>query len=235
MGWIDDLSDQVDEIFSTDWDERDGNVIPESEDVALKNGAVRLDATFLYADLAGSSRFSKLCPWGTTAKIIRAYLACSTRLILAYEGKIRSFDGDRVMGVFHGEFKNTHATSCAREIDWVVEKLIGPKATETFKSVRKNGLRVRHCVGIDTGVARAVRAGVRDNNDLIWIGRPPSLSARLSEIRNYPYCVYISEDSYRKLPESSKQPNGEPIWEERSFKYLDDDITIYRTRFTKTP
>jgi len=235
MGWIDDLSDQVDEIFSTDWDERDGNVIPESEDVALKNGAVRLDATFLYADLAGSSRFSKLCPWETTAKIIRAYLACSTRLILAYEGEIRSFDGDRVMGVFHGDFKNTHATSCAREIDWVVEKLIDPKASETFKSVRKNDLRVRHCVGIDTGVARAVRAGVRDNNDLIWIGRAPSLSATLSEIRNYPYCVYISEGCYGKLPESSKQTSGDLIWEKRSFKYLNDDITIYRTRYMKTP
>lgn len=98
MSTVDDLSDVVDEIFGTDFQSRDGTVVPESQDVARKNGAVRLDATFLYADLADSSRLAKLCPWSTTAKIMRAYLDCAIRLIRKHGGAIRSFDGDRVMG-----------------------------------------------------------------------------------------------------------------------------------------
>jgi class 3 adenylate cyclase len=42
---------------------------------------VKLDAVFLYADLAGSSRLARVCQWQTTAKIIRAYLDVATRLI----------------------------------------------------------------------------------------------------------------------------------------------------------
>ena len=136
MDWVKELSNEAEDILTTKWEVRNGTVISESEDVTLKDGAVKLSATFLYADLANSSRLAKLCPWETTAKIIRAYLACCTRLIIAYAGAIRSFDGDRVMGVFHGDLKNTHAVRCAREIDWVVEKIIDVKAREEFKSIK---------------------------------------------------------------------------------------------------
>jgi adenylate cyclase len=79
--WIGDLTKETDELLSTEWDGRDGTVIPESEAIALKEGAVRISATFLYADLAASSKLAEVCPWETTAKIIRAYLHYSIRLI----------------------------------------------------------------------------------------------------------------------------------------------------------
>src|SRR5579871_1027555 len=99
MARVDDLTKTTEEILDTSWDVRDGTVIPESEDLALKDGAVKITAAFLYADLAGSSKLAKLCPWKTTAKIIRAYLDCCVRLIKLHGGAVRSFDGDRVMGV----------------------------------------------------------------------------------------------------------------------------------------
>jgi len=235
MTWVETLSETTDTIFGTEWDVRDGIVIPDTEDVALKDGAVKLDATFLYADLAGSSKLAKLCPWQTTAKIIRAYLDCSTRLIKAWGGEIKSFDGDRVMGVFIGDMKNTHASYCAREIDYTVEKIIGPKATEKFKSVADNGIKIRHAVGIDTGTARTVRAGIRNSNDLIWIGRPPSLAAKLSDVRKYPYCVYISSECHTKLADAARSVDGTNIWEKVEHDYAGDTLTVYRTSYMKTP
>jgi class 3 adenylate cyclase len=113
MALKDDLMDAVDGILETAFEERDGKKIPTSDDVALSNGAVKLDATFLYADLAGSGLIAKICPWDTTAKIIRAYLDCSVRIIKAHGGEIRSFDGDRVMGVFIGTTKRTDAVKSA--------------------------------------------------------------------------------------------------------------------------
>lgn len=118
MTWVETLNKATDTLFDTAWDVRDGAVIPSSDTVALKDGAVKIDATFLYADLAGSSMLARVCPWNTTAKIIRAYLDCSTRLIKAWGGEIRSFDGDRVMGIFMGDTKNSDASRCAREIDY---------------------------------------------------------------------------------------------------------------------
>jgi len=233
--WVDDLTKETNDLLNTKWDVRDGTVIPESESVGLADEAVRIDATFLYADLAGSSKLAECCPWETTAKIIRAYLHIAIRLIRAYNGEIRSFDGDRVMGVFIGDRKNTHAVSCAREIFWMTEKVLDPAATKEFKSVKNNNIRIRQCVGVDTGTAVAVRAGIRNNNDLVWINRPPSLAAKLSDVREYPYCVYISDACFKKLPDEAKQWDGKNIWEQRSMKFGGKDVTIHRTSWMKQP
>jgi len=144
MAWVETLTSEIETILSTKWDERNGNVVPESDGVALGDGAVNIEATFLYADLAGSSKLAKLCPWETTAKIIRAYLDCCTRSIRVHEGEIRSFDGDRVMAIFKGDTPNASAASCAREIDWMVENVLNPKVKEKFKSVRENGILIKH-------------------------------------------------------------------------------------------
>ena len=235
MPWVEDLETWVDDIFATKLEARDGRVVPDTDDVALADGAVKLDAAFLYADLAGSSRLAQDCPWSTTAKVIRAYLHCATRLIRAYGGEIRSFDGDRVMGIFVGELKNTHATSCAREIDWTVEKVIDPKARAKFKSISDADIHIRHAVGIDVGECRAVRAGIRDNNDLVWIGTPPSFAAKLSDIRAYPYAVYASSRTYNKLNDDSKLIEGRNIWEQAKFVFAGVEQTVYRTKHMKTP
>lgn len=102
------LKDRVDTLFGTNFEQRDGRVVPATGDVVLKNGAVKIEAAFLYSDLAGSAKLSKSCPWSTTAKIIRAFLDCSSRLIIKHGGHVRSFDGDRVMGVFIGDSKNSN-------------------------------------------------------------------------------------------------------------------------------
>lgn len=235
MAWVDTLTQSIETILDTSWDVRNGTVIPESEDVSLKNGAVKIEATFLYADLAGSSLLASICPWGTTAKIIRAYLDTCVRSIKVFGGEIRSFDGDRVMGVFKGETQNTNATYCAREIDWMVEKVLNPKAKAKFDSIKNNNIHIKHCIGIDVGETVAVRAGIRNNNDLIWIGRAPSLAAKLSDIREYPYNVYITKAVYNKIAQDAKIVNGNNIWESRSFTFAGKAEEVYRTEYMKTP
>ncbi|KSV64031.1 hypothetical protein N185_35270 [Sinorhizobium sp. GW3] len=235
MGWKEILEDAVDDSFSTSFEERDGKVVPTTEDVGSKQ-AVSLSATFLYADLAGSGAIAAACPWETTAKIIRAFLDCSTRLIRAYEGEIRSFDGDRVMGVFIGDSKNTHAVKCAQEIYYCTEKIIGPKALKKFTSVSNANIHLRCGIGVDTGTARAVRAGIRNNNDLIWIGRAPSMAAKLSDVRDYPYCVTIHGDVYKNMNAGVKvNDDGSEIWESRTFKFAGKDHDVFRSKFIRKP
>lgn len=231
MSWVETLTNEVEEVLDIDWDPRDGNVVPESEDLTLTEEAVKINATFLYADLAGSSKIARICPWGTTAKIIKAYLNICIRLIRSYEGEVRSFDGDRVMGVFIGSYKNTNATKCAKEIDWVVENILNPKTQDKFKSVKENNIHIKHCIGIDTGQAVAVRTGIRDNNDLIWIGRAPSLAAKLSDIRNYPYALYVTKACYDKIDDNDKQTT----WESTTVTIAGVAEPAYRTKYTKKP
>lgn len=234
MAWVDDLRQWVKQEFAGKFEERDGRVIPSTSDLT-SNQAVKVDATFLYADLAGSSDLAQHCPWSTTAEIIRAFLECSTRLMRAYNAEIRSFDGDRVMGVFHGANKNTNAVRCAREIFYTVEKILGPMATDHYTSVKKAGIKLKCGVGVDTGTARAVRAGIRQNNDLIWMGTPPSLAAKLSDIREYPYSVHISETVYKSMGDKVKLDGTKNVWEETSTTFVGSTRKIYRTKWLYTP
>jgi class 3 adenylate cyclase len=151
-------------------------------------------------------------------------------------GEIRSFDGDRVMGVFMGDMKNTHASYCARELDWTVTNVINPKATGHFKSISDNSIKIRHCIGLDTGESRAVRAGIRDNNDLIWIGKPPSFAAKLSDVRDYPNEVYISSRVHSRLAdEAKKSSSGESIWTATKFTFAGTEETVYCTKVPRKP
>lgn len=235
MALKDDLTDAVDGILGTAFEEREGKKIPTSDDIALSNGAVKLDAAFLYADLAGSGVIAKVCPWDTTAKIIRAYLDCSVRIIRAQGGEIRSFDGDRVMGVFIGDRKRTDAVKAALKIQWATENLIQKKATARFNSVKNNDVKIRQACGIDVGISRAVRAGIRNNNDLIWIGRPPSFAAKLSDNREYPYCTFISAAVYDAMLDEAKMSKGVNMWEKRSMKFAGVDEDVYRSNYEWKP
>jgi len=235
MALKDDLTNAVNGILGKTFEERDGQKIPTSEDVALSNGAVKLDACFVYADLAGSGMIAKVCPWDTTAKIIRAYLDCAVRIIRAHNGEIRSFDGDRVMGVFIGDSKRTNAVKSALKIQWATRHLIEPEAHKRFNSVKNNDVKIRQACGVDVGTSRAVRAGVRNNNDLIWIGRPPSFAAKLSDNREYPYCTFISADVYSRLAEEAKYSKGVDMWEKRSQTFAGVVETCYRSSYWWTP
>ena len=59
MSKSDDISKDVQSIIDKTWNKRKGNKIPNSEDITLAGGAVEIDATFLYADLANSSKMAK--------------------------------------------------------------------------------------------------------------------------------------------------------------------------------
>lgn len=233
--WEGNLRKETTEIFSAVWDDRQGRVVPESEDVKINNGASQLTATFLYADLAASSRLAEVCPWETTAKIIKAYLHCCIRLIRAYGGHIRSFDGDRVMGIFAENSAVSSAVRCAREINFATTFIIDSAASSTFGSVKNNGISIQQSVGVATGLATAVRAGIRNNNDLIWIGRAPALAAKLSDVRLHPYCVYIDAESFQQLSDADKFYNGTFLWEARAFNFGASTITVYRSNWWLRP
>ena len=52
MARSDILKSDVQTIIATQWDLRKGQKVPSTDSVVLAGGAVELDATFLYADLA---------------------------------------------------------------------------------------------------------------------------------------------------------------------------------------
>src|SRR3954447_20800824 len=113
MAFSDEVLKGVQDVLETDWNTRRGYVVPETENVALSNGAVNVTATYLYADLAGSSQLAQMAKPEVVGKVIRTYLNAAGKILRNYGGEIRSFDGDRVMAIFMGDDQAHNAVSAA--------------------------------------------------------------------------------------------------------------------------
>ncbi len=237
MGIAEDLDENVKRIINAKWDVRVGRQVPGSDDVALESGGVGLDATVLYADLSESSKLATDLYRRTASKVIKCFLYCASRIIAGDQGTITAFDGDRVMGMFIGDSRNSNAAKCALKINYAVRKIIKPRLTEHFVSLRDSGFEIRHAVGVDTSSILAIRAGLRGSNDLVWIGRAPNLAARLSSIREENYGSYITDDVFQHMGEESKF-GGEQhrlMWDPRSFEWIGEKWSIHSSSWTWKP
>lgn len=220
MALLDDLEEETDAIVKGAWTRRDGKVVPETQDLVLGNAAVDLEATFLYADLADSTALA-IQDQQIAAEVFKAYLMGTTRIIRAVGGDVRSFDGDRVMGVFIGGRKNTSAAEAALKINYFFSQILQPAFQSFYDS---QTLQLIQTVGVDTSSVMVVRSGIRNNNDLVWVGRAPNIAAKLSAIRESGYASYITKTVFDTMLESSKishadfDPPNKPMWESRTWK-----------------
>jgi class 3 adenylate cyclase len=227
MAFVDDLRKSVKETFAAQWNTRDGSVVPEADDVGLGNEAVKLEGTVLYADLADSTMLVDNETASFAAEIYKNYLHCASKIIENEGGVITAFDGDRVMAVFIGDYKNTSAARCALKINYAVQKIINPAITAQYSM---QTYRVRQVVGVDTSSMFVARTGVRGANDLVWVGRSANYAAKLSSINEPGFSSYISKRAYDKMNDDAKfsSNDGRLMWESRTWK----GITIYRSSWT---
>ena len=230
MGLREELQSEVKDIFATRWSTRDGNVVPEAEDVALGNDSVKFDeVAILYADLAESTALvGEHSDW-FAAEVYKAFLHCASKIIRQRDGEITAFDGDRIMAVFLGDRKRTESAKCGLQINYAVRYIIEPAIKQQYPD---STYAVRHAVGIDVSDVFVARTGIRGSNDLVWVGRAANYAAKLSNLREDNFATWITDDVYKRMNESSKE-GGNPkqdMWEQRSWTKL-PGVTPYRSNW----
>jgi class 3 adenylate cyclase len=232
MGLSDELKNDVNTFFATNWQGRDGQKVPEPEDVRLGNDAVNLEATVLYADLAESTDLVDRESKTFAAEIYKSYLHCASRIIKAEGGVITAFDGDRVMGVFIGDSKNTTAARCALKINHSIANIINPAIKNQYPS---QTYTVRHAVGIDTSALFVARTGVRGSNDLVWVGRAANYAAKLCSLRTSGYSAFVTHDVFGNMHNDAKY-GGNPIqmmWTQLTWN--EKNVYVYGSSWCWTP
>jgi len=227
MSLKEELQIEVADVFRAVWKERDGNVVPEADDVKLGNDAVKLEATVLYADLADSTDLVDQYSPSFAAEIYKTFLHCAAKIIRSEGGAITAYDGDRVMAVYIGDFKNTSAVQSALKIHWAVLNIVNTSKTKQYPTFAYN---LKHVIGIDTSNLFAARTGVRGANDLVWVGRSANYAAKLTMLPAT-YQTYIPQEVYKKLHSSAKiGSDGRQMWEAVRWDSFDDRI-IYRSNW----
>jgi class 3 adenylate cyclase len=175
------------------WDTQDAVVIPDPAALRLNSNHAKYleSATVLYADIDGSTVMVDTYHWWFAAEVYKAYLRCASQIIKSEGGSITAYDGDRVMAIFTGDYKNTNAVRCALKINLAVEQIIWPAI---FARYPKTKFLLRHVIGIDTSPLHAARIGIHGENDLVWVGRAANYAAKLCTLSNQ--TIFVTQDVY---------------------------------------
>ncbi|ARC58393.1 hypothetical protein AS850_15005 [Frondihabitans sp. 762G35] len=229
MGIREDIINETSSFLILPWNVTEGRKIPSTESLGLgtRNGT-SIQATFLYSDLAESSFLGQNLPQTDAAGIVKAFLYSSSAAIKWQEGEIKSFDGDRVMGVFYGANKEERAIRAAFAIIWAVASWISPLAGY-FSQWPEEKKAIRHATGIATGDALFIRGGVRNDNDLVSIGAAPNVAAKLSEIRDRAESTFIDDYTWmHSFGDTWKDELGKSLWTDSQFLNIGGNVTSFR-------
>ena len=221
------LKESVASTLKEQWTERQGRVVPDLDSLKLGNDAVKINGTVLYADMSGSTSLVDNHKQHFAAEIYKSYLECAARIIKDEGGTITAYDGDRIMAVYLGDNKNTSAVRTGLKINYAVQKIINPAIKNQYPNVTYS---MNHTVGIDTSELFVSRVGVRNDNDLTWVGRAANHAAKMSDLDNG--YVFISSDVFNMMDDSTKYAGTEKtsMWDARSWTAMANKI-IYRSNW----
>lgn len=225
MALKEELTAEVRQIFRQRWTKRKGDVVPDSEDVALYNEGITLQGTVLYADLSESTALVDSYKDEFAAEVYKSYLRCSAKIVTTEAGVITAYDGDRLMAVFLGPSKNTSATRAALKINYAVTQIINPLIHQQYDTEYS----LRQVVGIDTSPLLVARTGIRGSNDLVWVGRAANYAAKLSAI-DESFSTWITKPVYDVIRDDVKFTDGQAMWERRLWTMM-GNMEIYRSNW----
>jgi class 3 adenylate cyclase len=228
MALADDLKTEVQNIFKYQWSRRDGTVVPDPEALKLGNDAVELDGTVLYADMDGSTKLVDEQDPSFAAEVYKAYLHCAAKVVRSEGGEITAYDGDRIMAVFIGDSKNQSAVRSALKINYCVQKIVNPCLQAQYPATT---YVLRQTVGIDTSKLFVARTGIRNANDLVWVGRAANYAAKLTNLSpDHP--TWITDSVFKALPEQCTH-GGNPkrlMWEPMDWTAM-NKMRIHRSNW----
>jgi class 3 adenylate cyclase len=227
----DEIIAEVKAVLRAQWKRTNARVVPDTDKLPLTaNNGMEIEGTVLYADMADSTALVEQYKDEFAAEIYKTYLLSACRVIRTTGGEITAFDGDRVMAVFVGDSKNSDSAKCALQLAFIVK--------EVNKAIRaqyaNSTFTLSHCTGIDTSSLLVAKTGIRQYNDLVWVGTAANYAAKLATINAPGYSAFMTERVYKMLNDTSKY-GGSPrreMWEKRT--WTPSGRVIYRSNWTWT-
>jgi adenylate cyclase len=209
---VDAFEQTIESILADSWTPRRGVAVPQVDAVNLSNDIVQIDGAVLFADLAHSTVLVRDHVPQFAAQVIKVFLAVCSRAIRRYDGDIRSFDGDRVMGVFTGNNYIENATRAALLINGLMINSAIPKLMRRWNF---NTLyRIAYGCGVDFGQIHVIKAGIRSYNDLVFLGMPTINAAKLAQERHLGLPVLITKNIFSQIQGTAlwRTDSGQPAW-----------------------
>jgi adenylate cyclase len=230
MALLEDLKNKVSSYFKEPYEVEDTSIVPGTDysKLTFGNKGLVAELSFLFIDIRKSSELHDKYGYANAAKIYQSFHDICLRIIEEFDGKVRAFDGDRIMGVFSGDSKRSNAAKAALKIRWSITNILNPNLKQTV---------IIGC-GIDVGKTLITKVGKgRDanNNDLIWIGKACNYASHLTNSASN--SIIISEGVYNWLNAETKfqDPTTKLIdmWKKKTLTLKNNTtITVYESTYS---
>lgn len=221
-----DIKSKVSSYFNEPYEIVETKIVPSTDysKLTFGNKALVSDLAFLFADIRKSSQLHSTYGFKKAARIYQSFHDISVRIIESKDGKVRAFDGDRVMGVFSGDYKCSNAAEAALKIKWAIVNILNPKLTTPIKVG----------MGVDFGKTMITKVGKgrdNNNNDLVWIGKACNYASHLSGYGSN--SSILTTRAYNKINKDSKYSDkGENMWSPIKLTLKDNSIIdVYESKF----
>jgi class 3 adenylate cyclase len=189
--------------------------VPQIDSVNLSNDTVQIRAAVMFADLASSTTLVRDHDQQFASHVIKVFLSVASRSIRDSGGEIRSFDGDRVMGVFTGADHAESATRAALQLRGYMMAEAVPRLERRWNF--NTAYRIGYGCGVDAGDLHVVRTGVRSYNDLVFLGIATINAAKLAQERIPGLPISLTSSAHTLIQNTNllRSATGQPVWSSR--------------------
>lgn len=227
MALKDDLEAHVKAIALGMWPDPmpQGRVVPTADMLTFGNTGTYVDACVMYSDIHKSTAMVDQLHPHRAAELYKAFLHCAAKITRANGGEVVAYDGDRAMSIFMGNDKADRAIKSAFQLHWAVLNIVNPPLARAWPS---SAYTLKHTVGIDMGRLLAAKTGVRDDNDIVWVGSAANHASKLNSFKglDIDFPARITDAVYNAT--SWKSNANANFWPDR---YGIDGIGYWRSRF----
>lgn len=226
MPLLDDLKNKINAYATEKYEIEETTIVPSTDysKLTFGNKGLTSEFAFLFVDIRKSSELHDTYGYKLAAKIYQSFHEINVGVITKNNGSIRAFDGDRVMGVFSGDYKRSNAVKSAMQIHWAVKKILNPTL----------GTSIRCGAGVDNGVTLITKVGKgrnTENQDLVWIGKASNYASHLSNEADN--STIISVDTFTNMDKAIKTISAtDPteIWKQKILILKNDKkVTCYES------
>ena len=185
ISFVKEIFEDIKNNFMEDIEILNKDTIPSEEQfkIEIQQWIKIKDVVCVYIDLASSTKINIQENQKLAAHIFDSYIKSIVKIFKEYQCKYIDIQGDGCFALFDGVDRINRAIVAAATIKTLLSR--NTNYFSKFVSNQLNSTNLSLRIGIHQGNILAKKAGIRGENEVIWLGDAASIASKICNLKNY--------------------------------------------------